>query len=114
VTLQTDVPYDSTTYRYDVPEVDDEHLFVIIARQNGDIWIQAVVGKHGSVLGADANAIAMMAAYAIRYGAPEDKIIHALKGVTHDKTNYLWAKNGDCCLSIADGIGRALEADNEM
>jgi hypothetical protein len=75
VTLQTDVPYDSTTYRYDVPEVDDEHLFVIIARQNGDIWIQAVVGKHGSVLGADANAIAMMAAYAIRYGAPEDKII---------------------------------------
>ncbi len=109
MTLVTGVAYKTTTYKYDVPEADDEQLFVKIAHENGDVWIDAAVGKAGTALNADAQAICTVAGIALRHRAPVHKVAHALKGVTHDRSNLLLARSQEwVALSIADAIGDAI------
>ena len=104
MTLAVGTPYPSATYEYATPEHGGSSLYVTIAKRNGDVWVDAIVGKAGSVIIADAEAIAALAGIALRHGAPPIKVALALKGITHDQTNKLSFD----VLSVADGIGDAL------
>ena len=107
MTLALNQFYPSTTYRYVCPEGT---VFVKIARENGDVWIDAPVSRNGSVVNANSNAIAALAGIALRHGAAPIKVASALKGITHDMSNPLAVKNGhgQVALSLSDAIGTAI------
>lgn len=91
------------THKYECPEGD---CFVKIADIDGKLWIDAAVGHAGSPVLADAQAICALAGIAIRHGTPPIKVAHALKGVSHENSNHLLARNGhNIGLSVADAIG---------
>jgi len=107
MTLALDVSYPTITYRYLCPEGT---VFVKIARENGDVWIDAPVGRNGSVVNANSNALASLAGIALRHGAAAIRVASALKGITHEDSNPLAVKNGhgSIALSISDAIGDAI------
>jgi hypothetical protein len=111
MTLENDVAYDTRTYQWKVPEIEEDSVFVKIARENGHIWIDTSVGKAGTPLNADAYAISALAGQALRGGVPVDKIVRTLKGITHENTNHLLARSQRGALSVADAIGRSIELD---
>lgn len=108
ITPTQDHSYNTYTYEWVAPEGD---VFVKIARQNGDVWIDTSVGKAGTAMNADAWAICALAGQALRGGIDPFVIVKTLKGITHDKTNYLLARSPNGALSVADAIGRSIEIE---
>ena len=108
ITPTTDPSYETYTHQWVAPEGD---VFVKIARQNGDIWIDTSVGKAGTALLADAYAISALAGQALRGGVDPARIVKTLKGITHENTNHLLARRPDGALSVADAIGRSIEIE---
>lgn len=108
MTLHPGEFYETFTHKWIAPEGD---VFVRIARQNGDVWIQTDVGKAGTALNADAYAISALAGQALRGGVDPARIVRTLKGITHDGTNHLLARRPDGALSVADAIGRTIEIE---
>jgi len=106
MTLALETSYPTVTYRYACPEGT---VFVKIARENGDVWIDAPVARNGSVVNANSNAIAALAGIALRHGATPIKVASALRGITHETSNPLAVKNGNSiALSVSDAIGKAI------
>jgi len=106
MTLKYDMPYETYSYKWEAPEGD---VFVRIARENGHVWIDTNVGKAGTTLNADAFAISALAGVALRGGVDPRKVILALKGVSHEASNPLLARQRTGALSIADAIGKTIE-----
>ena len=106
MTLALETSYPTVTFRYTCPEGT---VFVKIAQENGDVWIDAPVSRNGTVANANSNAIAALAGIALRHGAAPIKVASALKGITHETSNPLAVKNGSgVALSVSDAIGDAI------
>lgn len=106
MTLAYETSYPTVTYEWKCPEGT---VFVKIAKENGHIWIDTSVGKAGTSINADAYAISALAGIAIRKGVPPESVIYALKGVSHEGSNPLLARQPDGALSISDAIGKSIE-----
>lgn len=106
MTLKYDTPYQGVTTEWKCPEGD---VFVTIAAENGNVWVDAKVGKAGTPLNSDAFAISALVGTAIRNGIPVDKIVKILRGVSHEDSNHLLARSNRGALSLSDAIGKALD-----
>lgn len=65
----------------------------------------AVVGKAGSALMADVEAICRLASLALRFGVPVEEIYQQLRGISSDRTTGFGAAK---VLSVADAIAQAV------
>lgn len=86
--------------------------YVLIARGRDGVWIDALVGKSGSVTRADSHALAAICGIALRNGTPPIKLVTALKEVTHEGSADLRlakrAGREPVALSTADAVGDAI------
>jgi hypothetical protein len=105
MTLNYDTSYQGSTTEWECPEGD---VFITIAAENGNVWIDAKVGKAGTPINSDAFAISALVGTAIRNGIPVKKIVKILRGVSHEDSNHLLARSTRGALSLSDAIGKAL------
>ena len=105
MSLAYNTAYEGVTTEWKCPEGD---VFITIAAENGNVWVDTKVGKAGTPLNADAFAISALAGTAIRNGIPAEKIIKILRGVSHEGSNHLLARGRQGALSLSDAIGKAL------
>ena len=97
------------TYKVRCPEGT---MYVTIARcmqDSDDLWVNALVGKTGTVVQSDASAIATLVGIGMRAGVPAATLANALRGQSHEESNRLLFD----ALSIADGIGQVIMKDAE-
>jgi ribonucleoside-diphosphate reductase alpha chain len=65
----------------------------------------AVLGKGGSVLMADVEAICRLASLALRFGIPIVEVFHQLRGISSDRTRGVGSSR---VLSVPDAIAQAI------
>lgn len=65
----------------------------------------AVVGKGGSVLMADVEAICRLASLALRFGIPISEVFQQLRGISSDRTRGVGSNR---VLSVPDAIAQAI------
>ena len=82
-------------------------VFVTINRDPGGdpFEVFAAVGKAGSVLMADVEAICRLASLGLRFGVPIEEIFQQLRGISSDRTCGFGTRK---VLSVPDAIAQAI------
>ena len=94
--------YETFTRHYEVPEGS---LFIKIANPEGDVWVDAVIGKNGTWENSNSHALGALAGLCLRSGVGTNTVIKYLREVTSEDSLVF----GYDAKSIADALGKFIE-----